>query len=80
MAKKLSDFFIDLSATLLKHFAVSHGAEPLTADLREKKEGAVAQIPLLELALSRFKDPGGGYARDYFLTGRRVGWYRLRLY
>lgn len=34
----------------------------LTADLREKKEGAVAQIPLLELALSRFKDPGGGYA------------------
>ncbi len=33
----------------------------LNADLKEKKEGAIKQIPLLELALSRFKDPGGGY-------------------
>jgi type II secretion system protein N len=34
----------------------------LSADLKEKKEGAIKQIPLLELALSRFKDPGGGYS------------------
>jgi len=34
----------------------------ISADLKEKKEGAIKQVPLLEMALSRFKDPAGGYA------------------
>lgn len=34
----------------------------ISADLKEKKAEAVKQVPILEFALSRFKEPGGGYA------------------